>query len=454
MNKPYLNLYERCKNRIDMLEKQGYAINSKELIKELDAIDNSFDKYIEFAKKLIPTEKRADFGYTEPDDYKEILAERPDGCRDVLKSYISETELKDKTYGGVFGRFVGCMLGKPFEMGLEFEDIKKYLESANAWPLNDYVPQYSRGQKLPLRRDCAQSMNGLMSYAQPDDDINYTILGLRVLEKYGQKFTSQEMAKLWIESVPFGWSWSAEHTFYYLVSAFLLDHDAELPEKDEFDMMTRLFNDGEECIGAMIRADSFGLTSPMLPKKAAEFAYRDGVMTHKKTGLYAEMWTAATIAAAYSTFDPVEAVKIGIEQIPSNSRYAKVLCEALDIALSESDWIAAYERINAKWGHLGHAGTLNESAAIINALVHSVGDDGIVDVGKAVCITIMHGWDTDCSGATAGCIAGVLAGKHSIEDRWLQPLCDTYYSCVAGEVGNSVSALAERMYQMSRIVRG
>ena len=118
MNKPYLNLYERCKNRIDMLEKQGYAINSKELIKELDAIDTSFDKYIEFAKKLIPTEKRADFGYTEPDDYKEILAERPDGCRDVLKSYISETELKDKTYGGVFGRFVGCMLGKPFEMGL------------------------------------------------------------------------------------------------------------------------------------------------------------------------------------------------------------------------------------------------------------------------------------------------------------------------------------------------
>ena len=295
-----------------------------------------------------------------------------------------------------------------------------------------------------------------MSYAQPDDDINYTILGLRVLEEYGKNFTSQDMARLWTQRVPFGWSWGPEHTFYFLTSAFLLDNDdkQELPEKDDFDLLTRLFNDGEECIGAMIRADSFGLTSPMMTKKAAEFAYRDGIMTHKKTGLYAEMWTAATIAAAYSTFDPIVAIKAGIEQIPSNSRYAEVVREALDIALSESDWIAAYEKINAKWGRLGHAGTLNETAAIINALVHSVRDDGIVDVGKAVCITIMHGWDTDCSGATAGCIAGVLAGKHNIEERWVKPLCDTYHSCIAGELDTSITALAERMYQMSRIVRG
>jgi ADP-ribosylglycohydrolase len=221
---------------------------------------------------------------------------------------------------------------------------------------------------------------------------------------------------------------------------------------EEWEEMTSFLNDGEEVIGAMIRGDTFGLVNPGRPELAAEMAWRDGSITHKKTGLYAEMWVAATIAAAFTTFDPVEAIKIGIEHLPKNARYTEALRQALEISLGDEDWMVAYEEINARWGHLGHAGTFNESAAIINALVHSVGKDGLVDYEKVICRTVMHGWDTDCSAATAGCIAGVLCGFHNIPDKWLAPLNNTYYTCVATDIDTQIDKLAERVYQMSRII--
>jgi ADP-ribosylglycohydrolase len=290
-------------------------------------------------------------------------------------------------------------------------------------------------------------MKGHVKYAQQDDDINYMVLGLRVLEEYGKDFRPQDMATTWLENIPYNWTWSAEHSRYMLMAGRGIPDDGE-----EWEEMTSFLNDGEEVIGAMIRGDTFGLVNPGRPELAAEMAWRDGSITHKKTGLYAEMWVAATIAAAFTTFDPVEAIKIGIEHLPKNARYTEALRQALEISLGDEDWMVAYEEINARWGHLGHAGTFNESAAIINALVHSVGKDGLVDYEKVICRTVMHGWDTDCSAATAGCIAGVLCGFHNIPDKWLAPLNNTYYTCVATDIDTQIDKLAERVYQMSRII--
>lgn len=435
-----------CDKRITILEKQGFDFPAEEWRNELKELPDSYDAHIDFAKKLQPKKMRADFGYEEPDTLEEIRAARPESHRDWLDTYLSPEEIRSKVYGGIFGRFAGCVLGKPLEMSWDQAKIREYLEAADAWPLSDFVPPYSPAQSAPLRRDCVPSMKGFVKYAQQDDDINYTVLGLRVLEKYGRNFRPQDMAATWLENIPYEWTWGPEKSRYMLLAG------RGIPEGDEWETFTRFLNSGEEEIGAMIRGDTFGLVNPGNPQLAAEMAWRDGSMTHKKTGLFAEMWASATIAAAFTTFDPVEAIKIGIEQLPKNTRYTEALHDALEISLREEDWMAAYKEINARWGHYGHAGTFNESAAIINALVHSVGKDGMIDYGKVICITVMHGWDTDCSAATAGCIAGVLAGIHNIPEKWIAPLNNTYYTCVATEADTRIDHLAERVYQMSRII--
>ncbi len=437
--------------RIDMLYVQGYDIDKEALKAQVEALPVSLDAIFNFASELKPTNLREDFPYVEPYKQADIEAERPEGAQDEIPMPENYTQkrLRDKIYGGVYGRIAGCILGKPLEMGVTFESIKEYLDGVGAWPLCDYVPAYSPTQKNYLRGDCIHSMNGYIRYAQADDDINYLMLGLRVMEDYGRNFTPQNMLSLWRASVPLDFTWSSEHLVYRMSA--IID---QVPTDECWEPMRNLFNEGEELIGAMIRGDAFGLVSPGKPLQAARFAWRDASITHKKTGMYAEQWVAATIAASFYTHDPVVAIRAGIDQLPVRSRYAEVLREALHVACSEEDWISAYNYINKKWGHLGHAGTLNESAAIINALVHSMGKNNLIDYEKAICLTVMHGWDVDCSGATAGCIAGVLAGYHAIPQKWLAPLNDTFYTAVADEANTSISSFAERMYQMCRIING
>jgi hypothetical protein len=97
-------------------------------------------------------------------------------------------------------------LGKPLEMGYTPEDIRHYLEGANAYPLTDFVPSQSRTGQV-LRRDCVPSMRGYVRYAQEDDDLNYMCLAVKLLERGGPSFTTLDVGMNWLQSIPFLWTW-------------------------------------------------------------------------------------------------------------------------------------------------------------------------------------------------------------------------------------------------------
>ncbi len=436
-----------CTNRIGMMVKQGYETNG--LKEKLQSLPDSFDALLGFALELAKAPMRADFSYIEPFDLAAIQAARPSaGRKDVMPVTPSEVELRDKIAGGVYGQFIGLVLGKPLEMSWTLPMIRTYLEGAKAWPLDDFVPPYSPTQPRRLRRDCMDCTKGFVSGVPEDDDLNYFVANLRTMEARGTNFTTRDIADTWIQEIPYDWAWGPEHSRLFLIAGLRLDdHGAALPEDKDWEKFVGFLNDGEELIGAMIRGEVFGLACPGNPVRAAELAWRDGRLTHTRTGLYAEMWLAATVAAAFSTNNPVEAIQAGIDQIPVNSRYAECLNEALRISMEEADWLKAWERIDKKWGALGHAGTMNESAAMINALVHSADPIDGVDYGKAITLTVMQGWDADCSGAITGSIAGVIAGLKKIPERWREPLNDTYNSGLATERETRISRLADRVYQ-------
>ncbi|MBC8079016.1 MAG: ADP-ribosylglycohydrolase family protein [Gorillibacterium sp.] len=448
---PFNELRKTCANRIRMMETQGHDI--KGLQEQLNSVPDSYDALLAFGRLIIDVPMRNDFPYREPNDLMSIQKERSEQRRDVIPGFLSDLEIRDKVYGGVYGRMLGCILGKPFEIGLTLADIKSYLEGVGAWPLNDFAPAYSPTQTSPLRRDCIESMKGFVTHVQADDDLNYLVLGLKVLEQFGSNFRTQDMAYLWKENIPYGWNWGPEHTRYCLLAGLWWDHNNKLPEGKEWDDFVALFNDGEELIGAMIRGDAFGLVNPGRPSLAAEMAWRDGRLTHAKTGLYAEMWVAASVAAAFHEQNAVKVVQAGIDQLPQNSRYAECMREVLDWSVHDHDWLKTYDRINAKWGYLGFNGTFNESATVVNALVNGVDSHGHVDFEQMICTQVMQGWDCDSAGATTGCLAGVMAGYRNIPDKWLLPIQDTFHTTVAAEKETKISAFAERMYQMSRIVR-
>ena len=437
-----------CRGRIAQLKKQGYSLDQDALNAELDALPDKYEPILAFADRLHKLPYRGGFDYQEPDSLEEIRRCRPPAQEDMgTPPALHAEELNDKVRGGVYGRTAACMLGKPFEMGWQASNIREYLEKAGAYPLRDYAPAYSPYSWLAT--DTEASCREYIAYAQADDDITYFALCLELLERYGGDFTTQDVAALWLARLPYLKTWGPEHSIYIRMAAWRIWHENPLPQGEEWDRLTAYMNDGEEVIGAMIRGDAFGLACPGRPERAAELAWRDGMLTHRKTGLYAEMWVAATLAAAFYTRNPVTAIRQGLDQIPENSRYAEAIRQALEISVSAPSWEEAYPEIDRRWGALGHAGTFNETAAIINALVHAVDTHGLVDYEKAICATVMHGWDTDCSAATCGCIAGVLAGYHAIPEKWIAPLHDTFYTFKTGERDHRISAFAQRFVHLA-----
>ncbi|MCP2292323.1 ADP-ribosylglycohydrolase [Nocardia amikacinitolerans] len=208
------------------------------------------------------------------------------------RGFLAPDELFDRVYGGWLGRCVGCALGKPLENGFVWtrEHIRAYLERAGAYPLTDYVPALlPPSPRFPLNPTWPVSARGRIDGAPRDDDIDYTVLGLHLLESRGLDFTADDVAKLWLERLPFLQTYTAERVAYRnLVDGLRPPRTAEVR------------NPYREWIGAMIRADIFGYVSPGDPERAAALAARDAAVSHTGNGIYAAMWAAALVAAAFT----------------------------------------------------------------------------------------------------------------------------------------------------------
>src|SRR5689334_3668148 len=94
------------------------------------------------------------------------------------------------------GRVCGCMLGKPVELLSMFEGheaLSGYLEAAGALPLRGYIP--FRPHRRVEEAWCAGSPGGAVA----DDDINYSVLALMLLEQHGAQMTTADVGRAWLK---------------------------------------------------------------------------------------------------------------------------------------------------------------------------------------------------------------------------------------------------------------
>jgi len=368
-----------------------------------------------------------DFSYEEPSELDQVRAHRPEGPRTIAVR-LTSAKLDDKTLGAWLGRAAGCMLGKPVE-GWRKEKIDDLLEVCGLKELDDYFPappKNNRGIEFPA---WAQGMlRGNITRAWRDDDTDYTIIGLRILEQHGREFTPRQVAEFWLNHVPYYCTYTAERVAY---RNFV--NGTWPPES------ARLRNPYREWIGAQIRADAFGYACPGRPEEAAGLAFKDACISHVKNGIYGEMWVAAMLAAAFVADQPEKVVRLGLSEIPKNSRLAEAINKVLawrGEGISAED---ATSRVLTEFGRYHGVHTINNAAIVATALLW--GDrDFSLSIGPAV----RAGLDTDCNGATVGSVLGAVLGAKGIPDHWTAPLSDRIDTIVAGESGHTISGLAAR----------
>jgi len=376
----------------------------------------------------------------EPDSLNEIKKLRPAGPR-RLTDKIDFSVLQDKLAGAWLGRCAGCILGIPVE-GMSKESIKDVCENPGfKYPISDYwitdpkklSPFHMHYDRTPRKNFLKKNLN----YVGADDDLAYTILGLLILEKYGENFTTEDVGKMWLEYLPV--ACTAE-------DIALKNLKKGIPASSA----GGLDNSFQDWIGADIRSDPWGYAAAGWPEKAAEFAHRDAFISHRATGLYGEMFFSATIAAAFVVNDPVEAVEIGLTEIPYNCRLAKVVKQTLKWCEKDENWETTVNRILARFKGMSEAHTLNNAALTVAGLIY-----GGNDFERTICLTVMSGLDTDCTAATAGSISGAILGIKKMPAKWKNPLGNKVETYLNGKHVFYSDTLVKRFMKVTlKIIKG
>ncbi|RIQ12671.1 ADP-ribosylglycohydrolase family protein [Jiangella rhizosphaerae] len=344
----------------------------------------------------------------------------------------------DRVHGAWLGRAAGCLLGKPVEK-IPRAGIREILEATGRWPLSDWftavgLPGDVAARWTWNRRSAATSLAENIDGMPEDDDLNYPMLNLALLETRGPGFTTEDVAEAWLASLPAGRVFTAERVAY---RNLLLGH---LPPAT-----ATVRNPFRDWIGAQIRGDVFGWARPGDPAGAAALAWRDAVLSHTRNGVYGELFAAAACSAALVASSVDEVLDAGLSVVPPQSRYAEAVRFARALpAAHGGDWEAVVDAVEARYGHLHWVHVLNNAALVVAALVHGGGD-----YERSITAVVSGGWDTDSNGATVGSIVGALTGAAALPERWIAPLRNRLSTTLAGFDGIGFDELARRTVAVS-----
>jgi ADP-ribosylglycohydrolase len=381
----------------------------------------------------------------EPSDLESIRMLRPDGPR-RLAFAPDEDELIDRMHGAWTGRCVGCALGKPVEiMGFQRDDqgrpdgrarIKRYLTLRDDWFLRDYFSGSDMKDEDELI--CPRSQRENIAYMEPDDDIHYSLIGLKVLEDHGFNFNWLDVAHTWMRCLPIRSICTAEQQAILNVQrhdSHQSGHDPALTAR----WTRRHRNPYREWIGAQIRSDGWAFCCAGRPERAAELAWRDAHWTHERNGIYGEMMFAAMQAAAFAEHDPRRIIEIGLSEIPAECRLALWVHKAIAWCEQTPDFEACMDQLDLELGDMNPVHTINNALVCVIALL-----TGGMDTTLTPTIAVMCGLDTDCNGASVGSIVGAASGRKQFSEHLASQLNDEVRPDMLGLQRITMHELAQR----------
>ncbi len=396
-------------------------------------------KAAELLDRVQQAKLRRGYPYQEPSDLPSIRALRGRGPRSFRKR-LPDKAIADRIAGAWLGRCAGCLLGKPVE-GKRTPELWGFLKATRQWPLADYIRFGVRGKAA---KEFPEMVNrrwfDTVDHMPVDDDTNYTLTGVLIVERCGAEFTPADVAQFWLGDIPLLWTCTAERIAYRNF-ALQVQPPASASYRNPY----------REWIGAQIRADGLAYTAVGNPQLAAEFAWRDACISHVGNGVYGEMLMAAIIAAAPYRDDAAGLLTIGLSEIPRTSRLHADVTAVIDWHEQGASYDEAIAQIHSRWDERRpHDWCHTDSNAMICAAALLYGEG---DFGRSICRAVQAGFDTDCNGATVGSILGMMLGAAKIPRSWTARLHDTLRTTLRGHDRVKISAIAERTFRLHKAIR-
>jgi ADP-ribosylglycohydrolase len=174
-------------------------------------------------------------------------------------------------------------------------------------------------------------------------------------------------------------------------------------------------------------------------------AFQDSSLSHTQNGIYGEMWVAALIASCFVTDDMRSALELSLAFVPPRTRLTEAVRDVMDLHAKDLDWEDARDQIEERYGHYAFVHTVNNAALVTAGLLW-----GADDYSKTIGLAVQGGWDTDCTGATAGSVFGAMHGREALPGHWVDPLNDRVRSAIMGYDHSTLSDLANRTLSLTR----
>jgi ADP-ribosylglycohydrolase len=371
----------------------------------------------------------------EPNELAEIKILRDEGPRKLWRHFDSHT-YQEKLEGALLARMAGCVLGAVVELW----DTKK-MEDWAAY-IGDIFPPVDYWSKIHNPNELGYQISPFYSYTREglngvpvDDDIIYTLLGLLIVEEFGANFTTMDAGKAWLKYLPY--ACTAEDAALSNLKAGVAAMKA-----------AEINNPYCQWIGADIRSDPLAYIAPAFPEKAAEMAYSDAYLSHRRNGIYGEMFFSAAQSAAFAVDNAIDALRIGLTEIPKSCALYRDLTWALNIGKDIKNYKDARRAVDERFKGMSTIHTNNNACLTTFGLMI-----GGTDVTKVISETVAMGLDNDCTAATAGSIVGAIVGKIGVPGHWYKNFNNKIYSYLIGieefkidDVINRFTIQAKKVY--------
>jgi ADP-ribosylglycohydrolase len=425
-----LDLRDLVLDEVEQLASSGYAVADLGARARLAAKADDLSQLASIEGALSGLHRPPGWPYEEPDGEETI--------REILSRLrpmrVDDSAVGACTRGAWLGRTIGNTMGKPVE-GLSRAQVGAYMRAAGQATLTSYLPLLD---PLPagvpgLHASAPVATAGRFADVPRDDDLDWTILNLFLLERHGSDLTTAHVLEAWLDRLPFTQTYTAERAAYRNAI-----HGLRPPETATYR------NPYREWIGALIRADAFGYVHPGDPAAAARLALTDARLSHVANGLYGELWAAALVATAFATDSAEAALSAAGAVVPPRSRLAKALDGVTELFASGVDQEAALDWIDETLGQYSWVHTLNNAAIIAAALLW-----GRTFMG-AVGIAVAAGRDTDSTAATVGSVYGALHGAGAIPAELVGDTHVHVRSAVRDFDRITIDELTERTLRLSR----
>ena len=310
---------------------------------------------------------------------------------------VARTDYEDRVKGTWLGKLVGTALGDPVEGW-----TREAISAKHGW-----IDRY------------------LVAPETENDDTAYPILVLHTLDEHGVDFTSEQLALEWVSHLPY--AYTAEQAALDNVKAGVMPPESRWR--------------GNPCgawVGGQMRGEVHGLIAPLSPDRAAEFAFRDAVISHYREGLDGEIYAAVLVSLAFGEPSIEGLLRESLAYVTEDSPLTETVERTIGWCHRYGDWRAVAETIERELGQYHWIHTLPNLACVICGLLLGEGD-----FERTVLTTLACGHDTDCSAGQAGALLGTLLGASRLPEKWTEPIGEALDTYVIGFERLGIDALVD-----------